>query len=264
MDIEKLNLGEREWHNLYMSHAVNERNDLIPFPKEEIQIITNGQKGEVTAKGAISIWKTIYGNVSKIVEINKDWKVLDYGCGWGRVTRILPFYFKSENIYGVDVDERLIESANELLPFLNHQRIKSMRPLPFEDGQFDFIFANSVFTHLSKVSALFTLRELSRILKKNGLIVISVLEEAEMREFFATPKQREWITKILGDESLASAELNEKGFIWGDTNRWDNYGIAIMKNDWIRKEFDDVGINFVLSAMEEHAGSQNYKFGLKK
>jgi len=48
-------LTETQWKELYLDHARGKRTDIVPFPDEDIQIITNGMKGEATARHAISL-----------------------------------------------------------------------------------------------------------------------------------------------------------------------------------------------------------------
>ena len=249
-----------------MEHARGDRTDIVPFPNEEIQVITNSQKGEITAKQAISILDCVLSCINEVVDplsSIREMHVLDYGCGWGRMTRLLPFYFNIDGITGVDVNEALINSANELLPFINHRKVTSMKALPFEEASFDIVFANSIFSHLSEKSALFALSELSRILKKGGILIISTLEQRNMVKFYAKEKQRNWITKILGSQEEATSKLNEKDFIWGYTGRWHEYGIAITNDNWIAKSFEMIGIQYHGTNQNELRGSQNYKIGVK-
>ena len=263
MNLNQLEITEEEWFEIYLAHADRSRNDLIPFPEEEIQVLTNNQKGLTTARGAIEIWSTIKQTCSKIRTLERDWEVLDFGCGWGRITRLLPYYFDTSNIHGVDVDDRLISSANILLPNLHHSLIESMKPIFFDDGKFDLIFANSVFSHLSEKSARYTLKEISTKVKSGGIVITSVLEQSEMEKFYANDAQREWITNILGDKEDASLKLSEKGFIWGDTNRWDNYGIAIMTPEWIEELFTSCNLKLTSVDAKQHAGGQPFKIGIK-
>ncbi len=268
-NLEELSLGkffevtEQEWFDIYRAHAERSRDDLIPFPEEEIQVLTNNQKGLVTAKGAIDIWSTIKQSCSKVNPLERNWNVLDFGCGWGRITRLLPYYFDMANIYGVDVDDRLISSANMLLPSLHHSLVENMKPISFDDGKFDLIFANSVFSHLSEKSARYTLKEISSKVKSGGILIISILEQPEMERFYANDLQKKWITKILGAEEDAALELSQKGFIWGDTHRWDDYGIAIMTPEWIKELFASCDLNLISVDAKQHAGGQPFKIGVK-
>ena len=161
------------------------------------------------------------------------------------------------------MDDRLISSANILLPNLHHSLIESMKPIFFDDGKFDLIFANSVFSHLSEKSARYTLKEISTKVKSGGIVITSVLEQSEMEKFYANDAQREWITNILGDKEDASLKLSEKGFIWGDTNRWDNYGIAIMTPEWIEELFTSCNLKLTSVDAKQHAGGQPFKIGIK-
>lgn len=268
IDINKkvLSLSKQEWEKIYIQHATEEQNDIVPFPSDEIQQITNSKKGEITAKGAISILDCVFSCLSDVgvMEDSKNKTILDFGCGWGRMTRFLPYWFKTENIIGVDVDSRLINSANELLPSFNHILIESMKPLPFKNESVDIIFANSVFSHLSQKSAMYTLKELSRVLSRNGVMVISVLEKNELDKFYDNnEKQQKWISGILGEKEHALSVLKKEGFLWGKTGKWNEYGIAIMEEEWISKAFKEVGVSFKGSKKRTVKGSQNYKYGVK-
>jgi 2-polyprenyl-3-methyl-5-hydroxy-6-metoxy-1,4-benzoquinol methylase len=259
-------LTESQWQDLYLEHARGERTDIVPFPSEDIQVLTNSNKAERTAKGAISIINCVMECINEFVVPHssiREKRILDYGCGWGRMTRLLPFYFDINGIAGVDVDELLVNSANELLPYIDHRKITSMEALPFQDASFDIVFANSVFSHLSEKSALFTLAELSRILSTGGILVISTLEQSDMAKLYSNPLQVEWVTKILGEPEQATSKLEKEGFIWGDTGRWHEYGIAIASDKWIANSFKKNGIQYQGTNRGEHRGTQNYNFGVK-
>jgi 2-polyprenyl-3-methyl-5-hydroxy-6-metoxy-1,4-benzoquinol methylase len=265
-EIKKMIAGltEAQWKDLYLEHARGVRTDVVPFPHEDIQVLTNGMKGEVTAQGAISILDCVMSCINEVhPSSTKQMHVLDYGCGWGRITRLLPFYFDIERITGVDVDGQLINSASELLPYMRHKQITSMEAMPFEEGSFDIVFANSVFSHLSAKSAAFTLAELSRILRKNGVLVISILDQGHLARYYSNEKQKDWITKILGGQEQATSKLQQEGFVWGPTGRWHEYGIAITNDDWIARHLDDAGIQYRGSKKGAHRGTQSYNFGVK-
>ena len=266
----------------FLKAAKGETSDIFKFPSEDVQVITNSVTGEVTAKSALAIFKgfsnKLWQNaglydriwhafavllpvktVGVMFELSDNPRILDYGCGWGRLTRLFATVSDDENVYGVDVDNRLISSAKQFAESLTFNEIQSMGTLPFGDDDFDLIFANSVFSHLSEKSAISTLLELVRVLKPNGKIIISVLELNEMKKFYSNEKSREWIEKILGSQEKAEQVLSRDNFVWGDTKRWDNYGIAIMNDTWLDYSLNDMSANLIGSYRINEAGSQNYK-----
>ena len=242
----------------YLEASKNNNSDIFRFPSENIQVITNSLKGEATAKSGLSIFKELAAAIGQN-KLCSNPRILDYGCGWGRITRLLATLSDDENIYGVDVDDRLISSAKECAETLEFSEIQSMGTLPFATDSFDLVFANSVFSHLSEKSAVSTLAELIRVLSPSGIIIISVLELKEMKKFYSNEKQREWIEKILGSQDEAEKVLSRDNFVWGDTKRWDNYGIAIMSDAWLNDNLTNMSAKLVDTYRTQDAGSQNYK-----
>ncbi len=162
------NLSREDWEALYLAHARGDRSDLIPFPDEPTQRLTNSAAGEDTARDAIEILDKILRLAREETPLGARSRVLDFGCGWGRLTRLLLRDIDADGIFGVDVDQRLIQSANTLLPYIDHRTIESMQPLPFEDASFDLVFANSVFSHLSRASHEYAVSEIARVLVPGG------------------------------------------------------------------------------------------------
>lgn len=242
----------------YLKASKFENSTIFEFPDEDIQVLTNNRKGEVTALQALAIFEALSQALSQY-ELKTNPKILDYGCGWGRVTRLMATLSNDNNIYGVDVDSRLVSSANECAKSITFNEIESMGQLPFETDTFDVIFANSVFSHLSERSAIATLGELMRVLSPDGWLIVSVLEQKEMDKFYSNPNQSEWIEKILGSQDYASRILRQNNFVWGDTKRWDNYGIAIMNDAWLCETLSSLDAQLVDTYRTNHSGSQNYK-----
>jgi len=116
------------------------------------------------------VWEEMEYLASKVPE---GAKVLDIGCGNGRLLQVLP---KNIRYLGVDLSSKLIRKARETYPdkrFLTGDFLS----LPYDKlGQeYDFIFAIAVFHHLpNKRTRLHFLTKAKKLLGKGGKLMFTV------------------------------------------------------------------------------------------
>jgi len=104
-------------------------------------------------------------------------RILDFGCGSGRMIRWLQDYAKESEIWGTDINADFVMWCQQHLSPPFHFALTTMLPhLPFEDRYFDYIYAGSVFTHLDDLAAAWML-ELRRILTTGGRMYITIHDE---------------------------------------------------------------------------------------
>jgi len=99
--------------------------------------------------------------------------VLDVGCAEGRESLYLTK--KGLKVTGCDLSEEFIQMAKDKCPEGSFF-VADMRYLPQDIGVFDGIWASASFLHIPKADALSTLRGFKKLLKREGLLYISVLE----------------------------------------------------------------------------------------
>lgn len=104
----------------------------------------------------------------------KDKKILDWGCGPGRVIRHLPAVIGNGcSFYGTDYNERSIGWCADNLPGIQFNKNPLKAELPYADGFFDIIYGISIFTHLSEPMHADWYRELLRVLKPGGILFLT-------------------------------------------------------------------------------------------
>ena len=105
----------------------------------------------------------------------KAQRILDLGCGCGRIVRHLPAMTSAE-IHGADYNPRLVRWCTANLKG-RFTRNKLHPPLPYPDAHFDVVYLVSVFTHLRAETQREWLAELRRVTRPDGVILITFHDE---------------------------------------------------------------------------------------
>lgn len=149
---------------------------LLPdMPEPALQEVWNGCSGLPLAAQSSAFYARLRDSYERHGERPlADSSVLDFGCGWGRLTRYLARDVTPGRLYGCDPVQGILDVCRaDRVPAIVAQ--SSFRPqrLPFED-RFDLAFAFSVFTHLSEVAHEHCLSALHHSLHPGGILVVTV------------------------------------------------------------------------------------------
>jgi SAM-dependent methyltransferase len=160
----------------------NLRRALPDLPEPEVQETWNGRSGIQLASQSAEFYKklkALYGRHGSGPLARAA--VLDFGCGWGRLTRFLARDVEPGSLCGcdpypgiLDVCERTgVPGRLAAIPYVSES-------LPFDD-RFDLVYAFSVFTHLSEETHLASLRAIHSGLAGGGLLIATIRPPAYAR-----------------------------------------------------------------------------------
>jgi SAM-dependent methyltransferase len=99
-------------------------------------------------------------------------RVLDWGCGCGRIARHWVD-LRNVELYGCDVAEDPVRWCQENLQFAQFAVSRHDPPLPYPDAFFDVVYAASVLTHLMLGSQFRWMQELWRVLRPGGIAMLT-------------------------------------------------------------------------------------------
>ncbi len=129
------------------------------------------QKGAPTEYG-FSLPKIRYELSYSNIEGNLN--LLDFGCGNGANTVFYEADFK--NIVGIDIEDVRIEEARN---FANSKKLENVtyskydgKVIPYSDNYFDTVISYEVIEHTNNDAD--AIREIFRVLKKNGKFILTV------------------------------------------------------------------------------------------
>jgi SAM-dependent methyltransferase len=168
------------------------------------------------------------GHFKELGGLEPDNRVLDMGCGIGRMAVPLMSYLEG-SYAGFDVDRRMIEWCQRnitpwrpdfeftLAPVFNrkYNPFGSIAPteyrFPYPDSSFDFVFATSLFTHLLPDGARHYLGEAARVLRPGGscLMTFFLLTPEAKGEMEAGRARMDFRCEIDGGATIAPRRPEE-------------------------------------------------------
>jgi SAM-dependent methyltransferase len=160
---------------------------------------------------------------------------LDFGCSSGRVVRVLRAAFPDVDWHGCDPIPDAIEWASANLPGISFVRSPEYPPLPYADAAFDAVFAISIWSHFSADAGGEWLREMRRIVKPGGRLLLSTHGEQTLwhdhRAGLRPLEQLESIRRALYEDGFWFAnEFGESGD-HGIANP--DWGSAFLTPEWL-------------------------------
>lgn len=221
---------------------------LLPkMASEEVQLNWTGSSGIPLLTQSLDFVRSLSYNYTRLTGKSLgDCNILDYGCGYGRIIRLLYYLTDESNVFGVDPWDKSIEICHSD-GLTQNIRLSDYLPtdLPFEHASFDLIFAFSVFTHLSKNATLICLNLLANHIKPDGVIAITI----RPIEFWDTDARAGELNAIENQKHLHRQDgfsflphNRDSGHNLNASNTNVIYGDTSMTISWLARMFDNLEV----------------------
>lgn len=142
-------------------------------------------------RGALKIYENYNKVLNKVYEkstiTGENISVLDIGVGTGNLAE--KFLENNYRVVGIDQSREMLRVAKHKYPNLK-VRLGEFLKIPFNDKVFDIIVSTYAFHHLNSEEKSLAIKEMIRVLKDNGKIVIGDL-------MFKNRVEEEWVLKEL-------------------------------------------------------------------
>lgn len=162
-------------------------------------------------------------------------KILDFGCGIGRVTFPMSESYDAQ-FYACDVDHTAIEYVKN-----NTKKIKAIvsnyhPPLPFEDNFFDLVYSNSVWTHFPKDAESIWLEEMARVTRSGAKLFLSIASYGTLAAHHRRGISLDYTQERLDEEGFLFIE--NKSHDKHNPTKWPGvtheYGLARHSHGYVR------------------------------
>jgi SAM-dependent methyltransferase len=165
------------WGQLMLRELV-----LPPLPPVELQRSWCANAGPALATQSAEFYSLVKRTYQRYgMRPFGEIRLLDFGCGWGRLIRLFAKDLPASQLFGCDSDSSILEWC-KAVPGTFRKSESGACQLPFTES-FELAFAFSVFTHLGFRTHEAALTALHGVLGPSGLLVVTVRPRAflEMR-----------------------------------------------------------------------------------
>jgi ubiquinone/menaquinone biosynthesis C-methylase UbiE len=186
---------KRKLYYLFPPNARLLARRLYYFPSDLKDILTGKRDKSLPPKGLIfigpgdfkKIGETYLNRFIELAGLKQDHRILDVGCGIGRISIPLTKYLNAKGSYeGFDIVKKginwcnkhikqkypnfnflHIDLKNDLYNLTTNQEAKNLI-FPYSENEFDLVVLTSVFTHMMPEDVCHYLKQIQRVLKPGG------------------------------------------------------------------------------------------------
>jgi SAM-dependent methyltransferase len=129
-------------------------------------------------------------------------RVLDFGCGVGRLTQALAS--QVPNVVGIDIASSMVDAARRINQYPDRVSYEHFdgRLLPFADDSFDGAVSLIVLQHVPPAVQVATMLELHRVVRPGGILLFQVPSSLRITEPLAPETCRAEITLLEGPATM--------------------------------------------------------------
>ena len=193
------------------------------------EIYTKGSR-EILSGYEYARWHALRHFISKVIKLQNNKMVLDYGCGNGLFVGLFKEIFYKAELYFCDISSVALEQLQNKYPEYraNCVEIKENKT-QFKDGMFDVIVSVEVMEHAEKLDDY--LMEIYRLLRKGGVFV------------WTTPCGNPFSIEDIWGKLTAQIEKTREGYVrW----KWESpTHLRRLKSKEIREKLISIGFNSV-------------------
>ena len=199
----------REWWQLYRMRSYW-NNCAQENARKHIAIDDWESEDDFHRSGLRDITRIIKGSGA---DIGVGSRVLEIGCGIGRLLKPLALERRDLEIYGVDVSTEMIMQGKERLSDFSNiylSQVNGKDLALFGNDFFDFIFSYVTFQHIPRRYLNDILKEVCRVLKKKGVFTFQMqYREDNTRE---EPPENDYRTIRYYTPDMLHTMCNHSGF----------------------------------------------------
>jgi hypothetical protein len=176
--------------NLIHSFAGAKTLDAVPRVVDVLRESPPNPPEVIQAQFVGASYVTAYAEAASFVGVADEWSiehrgrglaasshVIDFGSGWGRISRMLLAYVAPAKLYAIDVDLEMTALVGTTLPGVNVLTVQPFPPTVLRDGMADSVLAFSVFSHLSPDAHEAWAREFGRLVAASGMVFFTLLDQ---------------------------------------------------------------------------------------
>lgn len=269
--------SDAEWKKILIRSAAEPVIDGVwfpGFPDQETQKAIHGSNSiETTVNESFSFYQHVKGHIDNAQIGRRTSRLLDFGCGWGRIHRPFMREVPLDQIYAYEPNIAFCIIARKLNPYITvlHGGYLPDGSIPAEF--FDYIVGWSIFSHLSELCAKEWLKEFARVSKGGAMIFMTTWGERfldrlyEESKLLASGHEIDWYSKICieaaGDLKVRKEEFNSEEFVWFTNGQSDLYGEAFLSEGVLKRWIKELNVPFDVKSFD-HSSLYQDCFILKK
>ena len=205
---------------LYWAHTIGVashaalRNVVAPVPPAELRRLGGPPEEPVflwTGLADIANFLGIYARLGAPPAGRKP-RVLDFGCGIGRLTRYLEMHDGIE-AFGLDANPAAVEWCQLNLTRVLTLLQAGLQKLPFGDGLFDLVYAPTLFAEGSASRMRRCLDEITRVMAPGGLLLAVTYGPTAVATIAASAAHQEQTGIDAARAAELSAMLTQEGAV---------------------------------------------------